>query len=79
MLDYDMILSRIREQRKQVRKVSQSRMAEDLGMYQPDLSAMENNKPGCGIHDLDKLEVISDYLRVPLSYLLFGEGEEEQV
>ena len=77
MLDYDMIASRIREQRKQVRKVSQSSMAEALGMYQPDLSASENNKPGCGIHDLAKLEIIADYLRVPLSYLLFGEGEEE--
>ena len=77
MLDYDMIVCRIREQRKLVRKVSQSRMAEDLGMYQPDLSAMENNKPSCGIHDLAKLEVIADYLRVPLSYLLFGEGEED--
>ena len=48
-------------------------MAEDLGMYQPDLSDMENNKPGCGIQDLAKLEVIADYLHVPLYYLLFGD------
>ena len=73
MLDYDMIASRIREQRKYIKKVSQKKMAEDLGMYQPDLSDMENNKPGCGIQDLAKLEVIADYLHVPLYYLLFGD------
>ena len=75
MLDYDMIAFRIREQRKNNKKVSQKRMAEELGMYQPDLSNMENNKPGCGIQDLAKLEVIADYLCVPLKYLLFGEEE----
>lgn len=76
MLDYDMIASRIREQRKFVKKISQAKMAEDLGMYQPDLSDIENNKPGCGIHDLAKLEVIADYLRVPLRYLLFGDADD---
>ena len=76
MLDYDMIGFRIREQRKKVKKVSQKKMADDLGMYQPDLSDMENNKPGCGIQDLAKLEVIADYLCVPLSYVLFGEEDE---
>ena len=75
MLDYDMIAFRIREQRKNNKKVSQKRMAEELGMYQPDLSNMENNKPGCGIQDLAKLEVIADYLCVPLKYLLLGEEE----
>lgn len=44
-------------------------------MYQPDLSALENNKPGCGIRDLAKLEMIAGYLNIPLRYLLFGEGE----
>lgn len=78
MLDYDLIAARIREQRKEIRKISQKKMAEDLGMYQPDLSALENNKRGCGIHDLAKLEVIADYLCVPLGYLLFGkEGEKD--
>lgn len=76
MLDYDVIASRIREQRKYVRKISQRKMAEDLNMYQPDLSDLENNKPGCGIKDLAKLEMIASYLKVSLSYLLFGEGEE---
>ena len=76
MLDYDMIASRIREQRKFVKKISQAKMAEDLGMYQPDLSDIENNKPSCGIHDLAKLEVIADYLRVPLRYLLFGDEDD---
>ena len=51
-------------------------MAEDLNMYQPDLSALENNKPGCGIRDLAKLEMIAGYLNISLGYLLFGEGEE---
>lgn len=73
MLDYDIIASRIREQRKYVKKISQKKMAEDLGMYQPDLSALENNRPGCGIRDLAKLEVIANYLCISLRYLLFGE------
>ena len=77
MLDYDVIASRIREQRKYVRKISQKRMAEDLNMYQSDLSALENNKPGCGIKDLAKLDLIANYLNISLSYLLFGDGEEE--
>ena len=76
MLDYDLIAARIQDQRKNVKKVSQRKMAEDLGMYQPDLSALENNRIGCGIHDLAKLEVIADYLNVPLGYLLFGEMRE---
>ncbi len=76
MLDYDMIASRIREQRKYIRKISQKKMAEDLNMYQPDLSNLENNKPGCGINDLAKLEVIAKYLNMPLRYLLFGNDEE---
>lgn len=76
MLDYDMIASRIREQRKYIRKISQKKMAEDLNMYQPDLSNLENNNPGCGINDLAKLEVIAKYLNMPLRYLLFGNDEE---
>lgn len=78
MLDYDIIASRIREQRKFIKKISQRKMAEDLGMYQPDLSALENNKQGCGIHDLAKLEMIAGYLGMSLSYLLFGDGEDEE-
>lgn len=76
MLDYDIIASRIREQRKYVKKISQKKMAEDLNLYQPDLSALENNKPGCGIHDLAKLEMIARYLNITLRYLLFGDDEE---
>lgn len=75
MLDYDIIAARIREQRKYIRKISQQKMAEDLNMYQPDLSDLENNKPGCGIRDLAKLELIASYLNITLSYLLFGEEE----
>ncbi len=76
MLDYDLIASRIREQRKYKKKISQKKMAEDLLMYQPDLSALENNKPGCGIKDLAKLEMIAEYLGIPLGDLLFGEENE---
>lgn len=76
MHDYDVIASRIREQRKYVKKISQRKMANDLNMYQPDLSALENNKPGCGIHDLGKLEVIATYLDISLQDLLFGNDEE---
>ena len=79
MLDYDKIASRIHAQRKYVKKVSQKKMAEDLGMYQPDLSAMENNRPGCGIKDLAKLEVISSYLGISLQDLLFGDEEEDGI
>lgn len=77
MLDYDVIASRIREQRKYVKKISQRKMANDLNMYQPDLSALENNKPGCGIRDLGKLEVIATYLGISLRDLLFGHEENE--
>lgn len=77
MLDYDVIASRIREQRKYIRRISQRQMAEDLNMYQPDLSELENNKPGCGIRDLAKLELIASYLNISLSYLLFGDGDED--
>lgn len=76
MIDYDIIAARIREARKNNKKVSQKKMAEDLQMYQPDLSALENNKLGCGIRDLAKLEMIAGYLNIPLRYLLFGEGED---
>ena len=76
MIDYDIIASRIREARKLKKKVSQKKMAEDLQMYQPDLSALETNKPGCGIRELAKVEMIAGYLDISLRYLLFGEGEE---
>ena len=76
MIDYDIIAARIRDARKNKKKVSQKKMAEDLQMYQPDLSALENNKPGCGIRDLAKLEMMAGYLNIPLRYLLFGEGED---
>lgn len=77
MIDYDIIASRIKEARKYKKKISQKKMAEDLNMYQPGFkAALENNKPGCGIRDLAKLEMIAGYLNISLGYLLFGEGEE---
>lgn len=46
-----------------------------MKQYQPDLSAPKNNKSGCGIRDLTKLELIAGYQNISLSYLLLGEGE----
>ena len=40
MIDYDIIASRIKEARKYKKKISQKKIAEDLNMYQPDLSAL---------------------------------------
>ena len=63
---------RIREQRKCVLRISQEQMADDLDMYQADISNLENAKSGSGICDLTKLNLIADYLHLPLESLLFG-------
>ena len=77
-IDYDSLGYRIRYQRKYVKKISQKKMAEYLGMYQPDLSNMENNNTGCGLHDLANLEEIARYLGISLIYLLFGDDEDDR-
>ena len=79
MVDYEKIGQRITEQRKYLRRLSQEKMAEDLGMYQADISNLEKAKKGSGITDLYKLDLIADYLGVPLEKLLFGKGDEKMV
>lgn len=68
MIDKEGIGRRIFEVRKILRKISQEKMVEDLGWYQPDLSVIEKN----GTDDLFKLDMMADYLNVPLEYLIFG-------
>lgn len=76
MIDFDKIGKRIYEQRKYFRKLSQERMAEELGMYQADISNMEKAKKGSGITDLSKLDLIAEYLDIPLETLLFGREDK---
>ena len=52
-------------------------MAEDLGMYQADISNMEKAKSGSGITDLVKLDMIADYFDMPLETLLFGRRQDQ--
>ena len=46
MIDIEKIGKRIAEERKYIHKISQEKMAEDLGMYQSDISNMEKAKKG---------------------------------
>lgn len=79
MIDYEKIGTRIREERKYILKVSQEKMAEDLGMYQADISNLEKAKNGSGITDLSKLELIADYFGVPLEKLIFGREDKKML
>ena len=74
MINADNIGKRIRMLRKQ-KHVSQERMAEDLGMYQADISNLEKAKNGSGITDLAKLDMIADYFGITLVELLNGSPE----
>ncbi len=71
MINSDNIGKRIRMLRKQ-KHVSQERMAEDLGMYQADISNLERAIGGSGINDLFKLDMIADYFGISLVELLNG-------
>lgn len=62
---------RIRILRKQ-KRVSQEKMAEDLGMYQADISNLERAMGGSGITDLFKLDQIANYFGISLVQLLNG-------
>ena len=42
-------------------------MAEDLQMYQADISNIEKAKSGSGITDITKLDMISEYLNLNYS------------
>ena len=77
MLDYEQIGKRIQEERKYLRRISQEKMAEDLGMYQADISNLEKAKNGSGITDLSKLEMIAEYFDMPLETLLFGRRQDQ--
>lgn len=76
MIDYEKIGRRIYEERKFLHHISQEKMAEDLGMYQPDISNLEKARKGSGITDLSKLELIADYFDLPIENLLFGTSME---
>lgn len=71
MINSDNIGRRIRILRKQ-KHISQERMAEDLGMYQADISNLERAMGGSGITDLFKLDMIADYFGISLVELLNG-------
>ena len=77
MIDFEAIGHRITEERKYLHKVSQEKMAQDLGMYQADISNMEKAKRGSGITDLSKLDMIAEYFDIPIQTLLFGEADKE--
>lgn len=76
MIDFNAIGSRIKEERKYILKISQEKMAEDLFMYQADISNIEKAKSGSGIADLAKLDMIADYFNIPLETLLFGREDK---
>ena len=79
MVDFEKIGRRIAEERKYIHKISQERMAEDLGMYQADISNMEKAKKSSGINDLSKLDMIAEYLGLPLETLLFGREDKNML
>ena len=76
MIDFDKIGKRIFEERKYLHRISQEKMALDLGMYQADISNLEKAKKGSGISDLYKLDLIADYFDIPLESLLFGRRQD---
>ncbi len=77
MIDFEKIGKRILEERKYLRRISQEKMAEDLGMYQADISNLEKAKNGSGITDLAKLDMIAAYFDMPLETLLFGRRQDQ--
>ena len=77
MVDYEKIGKRILEERKYLHRISQEKMAEDLGMYQADISNLEKAKSGSGITDLSKLDMIADYFDMSLETLLFGRRQDQ--
>ena len=76
MIDFEKIGTRIAEERKFVKRVSQRKMAEDLNMYQADISNLEKAKNGSGITDLYKLDFVADYLNIPVESLIFGRKDD---
>jgi len=79
MIDFEKIGTRIAEERKFVKHVSQRKMAEDLNMYQADISNLEKAKNGSGITDLYKLDFIADYLNISVESLIFGKKDDNML
>ena len=79
MIDFEKIGVRIAEERKLVKHISQRKMAEDLNMYQADISNLEKAKNGSGITDLYKLDYIADYLNVSVESLIFGKKDDSML
>ena len=77
MIDFEKIGKRILEERKYLHRISQEKMALDLGMYQADISNLEKAKKGSGISDLYKLDLIADYFDIPLESLIFGRRQDK--
>ena len=77
MIDFEQIGRRIYEERKYLHRISQEKMAYDLGMYQADISNLEKAKKGSGITDLSRLDMIADYFDMPLEILLFGRRQDQ--
>jgi len=77
MIDFERIGKRILEERKYLHHISQEKMAEDLGLYQADISNLEKAKNGSGITDLTRLDMIADYFGMPLDALIFGRRHEQ--
>lgn len=75
MIDTKQIAVRVKHQRKEVLHISQEKMAEDLGMYQCDISKLETGSKCRAIHDLITLGLIAEYLKVSPQYLIFGISE----
>ena len=78
-VDLEHIGRRIAEERKVIRKISQEKMAEDLGLYQADVSNLERARKGSGITDLLRLDAIASYFDISLENLLFGSGKENKM
>lgn len=57
---------------RKAQKISQEKMALDLGMYQADISNLERAKIGSGIGDVFKLDEIADYFKISIVDLIFG-------
>lgn len=78
MVDFEKIGRRITEQRRMLH-ITQTRMSMDLqdhylSLHQSDISRLEKAAKGSGITDLSKLDIIADYLCIPLETLIFGIG-----
>lgn len=75
MINAENIGNRIRFLRKQ-KGLSQEELAEELGMYQADVSNLERAANGSGISDLYKLDMIADYFGISLIDLIKSDNDD---